>query len=43
LTIGNRALLVPGATVFALAVPQEGGGATAVALVAETDGVEPPM
>jgi len=43
LTVGDRALLVPGATVFALAAPQEGGSATAVAVVAETDGVEPPM
>jgi hypothetical protein len=43
LTMGSRALLVPGAAVFALAAPQEGGGATAVALIAETNGVEPPM
>jgi hypothetical protein len=43
LTMGDRSLLVPGATVFALAAPQEGGSATAVAIVAETDGVEPPM
>lgn len=43
LTMGNRALLVPGATVMALAVPAEGGGATAVAIVAETNGVKPPM
>jgi len=43
LTMGNRALLVPGATVMALAVPAEGGGATAVAIIAETNGVKPPM
>lgn len=43
LTMGSRALLVPGAAVFALAAPQDGGGATAVAIVAETDGVKPPM
>lgn len=43
LTMGNRALLLPGATVMALAVPAEGGGATAVAIVAETNGVKPPM
>jgi len=43
LTMGDRSLLVPGATVFALAVPQPGGSATAVAIVAETRGVEPPM
>lgn len=42
LTMGSRALLVPGATVFALAA-QDGGSATAVAIVAETNGVEPPM
>jgi hypothetical protein len=43
LTMGTRALLVPGATVMALAVPTEGGGATAVAIIAETNGVKPPM
>jgi hypothetical protein len=43
LTQGDRGLLVPGATVFALAAPQEGGGATAVAVIAETKGVKPPM
>jgi hypothetical protein len=43
LTMGDRSLLVPGATVFALAAPQQAGGATAVAIIAETDGVEPPM
>ena len=42
LTMGNRALLVPGATVMALAVPAP-GGATAVAVIAETNGVNPPM
>jgi len=43
LTAGDRALLKPGATVFALAIPQPGGGASAVAIVAETKGVKPPM
>jgi hypothetical protein len=43
LTSGDRSLLVPGATVFALAVPGEDGGASAVAIVAETQGVKPPM
>jgi hypothetical protein len=43
LTAGDRSLLVPGATVFALAVPQAGGAANAVAIVAETKGVKPPM
>jgi hypothetical protein len=43
LTMGNRALLVPGATVMALVVPADGGGATAVAVIAETNGVKPPM
>jgi hypothetical protein len=43
LTIGDRALLKPGAAVFALAIPQQGGGATAVAVIAETKGVKPPM
>jgi hypothetical protein len=44
LTTGDRTLLVPGAAVFALAVPpQAGGDATAVAIVAETNGVKPPM
>ena len=43
LTLADRSLLVPGATVFALAAPQDGGGATAVAIIAETNGVEPPM
>jgi hypothetical protein len=43
LTAGDRALLVPGASVFALAVPQDNGMASAVAIVAETKGVKPPM
>lgn len=43
LTAGDRALLVPGATVFALAVPQSSGAPSAVAIVAETKGVKPPM
>jgi hypothetical protein len=42
LTQGSRALLVPGATVLALAQPAA-GGATAVAIIAETNGVKPPM
>jgi hypothetical protein len=44
LTAGDRSLLVPGAAVVALAAPAEGGGpATAVAIIAETRGVKPPM
>jgi len=43
LTIGDRALLKPGASVFALAIPQPGGGANALAIIAETKGVKPPM
>jgi hypothetical protein len=44
LTMGSRALLVPGAAVMALAAPAQGGGpATAVAVIAETNGVKPPM
>jgi hypothetical protein len=43
LTAGDRALIVPGATVFALAIPQQSGGAAAIAIVAETKGVKPPM
>ncbi len=44
LTTGSRALLVPGAAVMALAAPAQGGGpATAVAVIAETNGVKPPM
>jgi hypothetical protein len=42
LTMGSRALLVPGATVMALAAPTD-GGVTAVAIIAETNGVKPPM
>ncbi|HUQ50742.1 MAG TPA: hypothetical protein VM692_00885 [Gammaproteobacteria bacterium] len=42
LTAGSRALLVPGASVMALAQPAN-GGATAVAVIAETNGVKPPM
>jgi hypothetical protein len=40
---GDRTLLVPGATVFALAVPSGDDTAAAVALVVETRGVKPPM
>ncbi len=44
LTMGSRALLVPGAAVMALAAPaQDGASATAVAVIAETNGVKPPM
>ena len=44
LTAGTRALLVPGATVMALAAPPQGNGnATAIAIIAETNGVKPPM
>ena len=43
LTAGDRSLLVPGAAVFALAVPQANGTPSAVAIVAETKGVKPPM
>jgi hypothetical protein len=43
LTQGNRELLKPGATVFVLAIPQQGGGAAAVAVIAETNGLKPPM
>jgi hypothetical protein len=43
LTQGDRSLLSPGATIFALAVPQDGGGANAVAIVAETNGAKPSM
>ena len=42
LTIGDRSLLVPGAAVFALAVSQN-GAMNAVAIIAETKGVKPPM
>jgi hypothetical protein len=41
---GDRSLLVPGAMVFVLAVPAEGAGTpNAVAILAETKGVKPPM
>jgi len=40
---GNRGLLKPGASVFALAIPQQGGTGVAVAVIAETNGVKPPM
>jgi hypothetical protein len=44
LTMGSRALLVPGATIMALAAPPAAGGnATAIAIIAETNGVKPPM
>jgi hypothetical protein len=43
LTAGERSLLVPGAAVFALAAPGQGGTANAIAIVAETKGVKPPM
>lgn len=44
LTQGNRDLLKPGAAVFALAIPQQDGGTgVAVAVIAETNGVKPPM
>jgi hypothetical protein len=42
LTMGSRALLVPGASVLALVVPAD-GGLMAVAVIAETNGVKPPM
>ena len=42
LTMGNRSLLVPGATVLALAAPAD-SGALAVAVIVETNGVKPPM
>jgi len=40
---GSPDLLTPGATVFVLAVPGPDGSAMAVAVVAETNGVAPPM
>ena len=43
LTQGDRSLLVKGAAVFALAVPQTNGAVNAVAIIAETKGVKPPM
>jgi hypothetical protein len=42
-TSGDRTLLVPGASVFALVVPQTDDTAAAVAIVVETHGVKPPM
>ena len=42
LTMGSRALFVPGASVLALVVPAD-GGLMAVAVIAETNGVKPPM
>ena len=42
LTMGNRALLVPGATVVALAQPVD-GGTVAVAVIVETNSIKPPM
>jgi hypothetical protein len=42
-TAGDRTLLVPGASVFALVVPQAGDTAAALAIVVETRGVKPPM
>jgi hypothetical protein len=43
LTMGTRALLVPGATVLAIAQPVAGESSIAVAIIAETNGVKPPM
>jgi hypothetical protein len=43
LTFGDRSLLVPGAAVFVLGTLQTDGAFDAVAVVAETNGVEPPM
>jgi len=43
LTQGTRVLLLQGATIMALAVPAPTGGATAVAIIVETNGVKPPM
>jgi hypothetical protein len=40
---GSTDLLKPGAVVFALAVPGPDGSAMAVAVVAQTNGVAPPM
>jgi hypothetical protein len=40
---GSRELLKPGAAVFALAIPQSGGTGVAIAVIAETNGVKPPM
>ncbi len=43
LTAGDGSLLVPGAAVFALAAAQPDGRDSAIAIVAETNGVKPPM
>ena len=43
LTPGDKAQLVPGAKVYALATEQANGALNAVAVVAETNGVKPPM
>jgi hypothetical protein len=43
LTFGDRSLLVPGAAVFVLGTVQADGTYDAVAVIAETDGVKPPM
>jgi hypothetical protein len=40
---GNREQMKPGATVFVLAIPQRDGTRLAVAVIAETNGVKPPM
>jgi hypothetical protein len=42
-TPGDRTLLKPGASVFVLAVPKADDTAAALAIVAETNGVKPPM
>ena len=42
LTLGTRVLLQQGATIMALAAPGD-RGATAVAIIVETNGVKPPM
>lgn len=43
LTQGDRSLLVPGAAVFVLGTVQAGGRFDAIAVIAETNGVKPPM
>src|SRR5690606_39986840 len=42
-TLGDRTLLRPGISVFVLGVPQPDRTVGAFAIVAETDGVKPPM
>lgn len=42
-TLGDRSLLVPGIAVFVLGVPQPDRTVSAFAIVAETNGVKPPM